>query len=711
MKTLFKILAEIAIALASVAVFCFVIDPYQAFRRIVPFMAVPVGGEHFNVTAAYFGTVLAVLFGLSAVLFGPVGWSNPRRLAKEIHVFAAGLSISAFAVFLTSRIGFSAHLFLGVSILSIVGLLGLGLLSVLFTAGIRSALGHLFQSVVDAFRLLRTAGGIASLLVICAPVVLAGAYAKNRDVANAVARVRMFFSEPIGDLPYVLVNAFPGVLFFRPIAIQYSPADANVAYVLERGGALYRLRSDGTGKELMLDIGDQVGIVDFENGALGFDLHPDFGVPGKPQSGWCFIYYTSVQPGKQENRLSRFDLSLADAAARKSSETPLLVLGGNDIGFHNGGSVEFGTDRFLYLGIGEASDHEGWQKIDRSLFGGVIRIDVDQTGGDVSHEIARQPFNGTSANYFIPNDNPFPGRGNVLEEFFAIGLRNPFRLSFDPANQSMWVGDVGSLEWEEVNLVKKGHNYQYPFIEGTTPTNRPKPSGVIGVETPPVHFYHHTANDRSVIGGSVYRGNLYPELAGRYIFGDNYSGKIWAIPATGEFVEEPRIIARAKQLAQRGITSLVNAPDGRFLIITLGAGTQEDGRVWALVPAGSTSAEELKNNDTDAVAVTAESTIELFNSVCARCHGVDGKANGHESELLGGRFPNFASEEFHAKRTDGQIHDVIRDGAEKHGLSGLMVPFGDIFTEPELNLLVEHVRSLRKPDGGPEYIEYPKPKD
>jgi glucose/arabinose dehydrogenase len=642
-------------------------------------------------------------------MFREVDWRNSQRLAKEIYVVGAGLSLAASGVFMTSNVPFSPHMFLGVGLFSVAGLLALGVVSTWMVTGGGDALRSLGRSIAAAFRLLGTPGGLATVIVIISPVLLAVVFAKNRDVANAITRARMYFSEPTGDLPYVLINAFPGVKFWRPIAIQFSPNDPTTAYVLERGGALYTIKQDGTGKTLVLDISDEVGVIDVENGALGFDLHPNFATAGMIGNSWCFIYYTSFKDGRQQNRLSRFDLSLPDPATRQASETSLLRLNRNPSGLHNGGSVEFGPDGFLYLGLGEATDPENWQRVDRTLFGGILRIDVNQNDPNVSHPIPRQPQDGESANYWIPNDNPLVGRPDTLEDFYAVGLRNPFRFSFDPENSQIWAGDVGSSEWEEVNVIEKGRNYQFPYIEGQSRTAEAKPQNVIGVEKPPVYFYRHTANDRSVIGGSVYRGSLYPELVGRYIFSDNYSGKIMELPATGESVDSVRLLARATQVAQRGITHLVSAPDGRFLMTTLGAGSEENGRVWSLVAADSPAAANAEREQEVVVQVSEDSTTELFNSLCARCHGPGGKADGPDSKEIGGRFPDYTSPEFHAKRTDEQLHDVIRDGGEKHGLSEKMQPFGDILADEEINFLVKRIRSLRAAESTSEFIEDPKP--
>ena len=169
---------------------------------------------------------------------------------------------------------------------------------------------------------------------------------------------------------------------------------------------------------------------------------------------------------QQINRLARFSLSGESTQARSDSEYDLITWDRPDDGFHNGGSVEFGPDGFLYIAIGEMNLHAGYQSVSYSLTAGIMRIDVDKRGELISRPITKQPIDAVTQDYFIPTDNPFVDVGSALGEYWALGLRNPFRMSFDPKTHNLWAGDVGSTVWEEVNLVRKGHNYGFPFREG-----------------------------------------------------------------------------------------------------------------------------------------------------------------------------------------------------------------------------------------------------
>ena len=146
--------------------------------------------------------------------------------------------------------------------------------------------------------------------------------------------------------------------------------------------------------------------------------------------------------------------------------------------------------------------------------------------------------NNYTTNYFIPNDNPFlDPAGNQLEEFWAVGLRNPHRMTLDPATGRFWIGDVGQDTWEEVDVLERAANYQWSYMEGFHPVegkSKPAPQDFIGVERPPIYEYAHGPMGNCVIGGYVYRGAQFAkELGGKYIFGDNGSGRLWAMTWDG----------------------------------------------------------------------------------------------------------------------------------------------------------------------------------
>src|SRR5262249_46556512 len=150
-------------------------------------------------------------------------------------------------------------------------------------------------------------------------------------------------------------------------------------------------------------------------------------------------------------------------------------------------------------------------------------------------------------NYYVPQDNPFVGAtsfngitvnsNNVRSEFWCVGLRNPWRFTFDPTNGRLYCGDVGQEDWEEINLISKGGNYGWAYREGNHagPKNDLAPPGFTGSIGPILEYPHGTAayEGRAVIGGVVYTGNRIPQLTGAYVFGDYISGNIWSMRYNG----------------------------------------------------------------------------------------------------------------------------------------------------------------------------------
>ena len=284
----------------------------------------------------------------------------------------------------------------------------------------------------------------------------------------------------------------------------------------------------------MLDLSNQCQGWD-DSGLLNMAFHPGF-----LTNGYMFLCYTWVIPGtvvgspttrpteyvvgKYHDRISRF--TMTNGLSSLASELVLVDQAGDSV-WHNGSGMFFHpTNGFLYYTDGD-DERSPSQIITNKLFAGVFRLDVDMRGGSISHPIPRQPVNGTTANYYIPNDNPFVGVANALEEFFAVGLRSPHRMTIDPPTGKIYIGDVGAGSREEIDVVypnETGLNFQWSIIEGLNGDLTPP---YIGVNKRPILDYTH-AEGNAVIGGHVYRGvEFAAELGGRYIFGDNVRRTIW----------------------------------------------------------------------------------------------------------------------------------------------------------------------------------------
>ena len=624
-----------------------------------------------------------------------------RKGAREAYALLTGIVAAALYLFLFTAISFSPELLLDATLIFFL-LYSIGF--AVFAARrlhvtVRAALGGYLRELI---RLLAKPGTWLVLLFALSPVFVAWRFTTDRDFANAVTQLRVS-ANVIQDHPFVLVNALGTEKFLTPIMMQFAKGDPAHIYVLTRNGALWRADyPSGRNAQELINISGKLGYVEMENGALGFDLHPRFAQAGAQGEGLVYIFYTSYKPDAQTNYLVRYDLRQPQAA-------PLILIAQNrpNDGYHNAGSVNFGPDGFLYISMGEASMPQCHQRVDCALAGGILRIDVDAQGGSISHPITRQPLNGQTAHYYIPNDNPFVDQPQALGEFWALGLRNPFRISFDSATGALWAGDVGSTMWEEVNRITKGGNYQFPYIEGKSPqSGHQKPATLVGQEHAPILYYKHTAFLRSVIGGTVYRGRSLAGLNGHYIFNDNYSGEIMAIPVNSPPLSTKwRVLARAQDVAQRGVTALVEAPDGALLVSVMGDNDKATGMIARLVPRDSEAARAaekaapapLSANAAKPVRLTTAQARSLFNVNCARCHGVSGKGDGPDSQSLGSFVPDFTSPAFHRWRSDAELLTAIRDGGTAVGRAPMMPPWKDVLKDEELLALRDYVRHFRQP--------------
>lgn len=415
----------------------------------------------------------------------------------------------------------------------------------------------------------------------------------GRDAGPGTSRVAAGLDRlpPSLTLPanYRLVPAFPGVSFVDPVGLLEAPGTGQLV-VAERDGRLFAFenRADVTSKHLVLDLSAHTQ-GDIDSGLLGFAFHPQFGDVGSPNHGYMYVHYAfraapigGGQPPATtvtRSRLARFTVDVQSMAADPSSELVLIDQTDQSL-LHQGGAMFFHPDDgFLYLSVGDEGRSRcllgNCQRLDRDLFSGVLRIDVDERGGEVSHPIVRQPSTGTTAHYFVPNDNPFVGNPGVLEEFYALGLRNPHRMTFDPVDGLVWIGDVGDQAREEINVLSPGANFQWDVYEGTLRSTGRQPAAPLGVWTAPL-LELTRSEARSVIGGYVYRGRRLPQLSGKYILADFSRRRIWALPyevvaGRVEPGELELLMTADFQGADTGITSFGVDAEGELYLLTLGA--------------------------------------------------------------------------------------------------------------------------------------------
>lgn len=392
---------------------------------------------------------------------------------------------------------------------------------------------------------------------------------------------------------YEVTAVFPALAFNDPVFLIPEPKSDRL-WVCEREGRIvsFNNKPDVQKTREVLDLRD-VTKGDGDSGLLSMAFHPEYANPESPSEGMIFAAYAHIDGEDQplHFRVSRFLVDRSTGKADPASELVLIDQLDQHV-WHQGGAIFFHPkDGYLYITLGDEGGgrcaFDNCQRIDRDLFAGVLRIDVDNLGGDKSHPPPREPQSGTTANYMIPNDNPFVGRPDSLEEFYAIGLRSPHRMTYDPVDDLVWIGEVGQSQREEIDILRAGANFQWNIMEGTVPfdetTDPPDP--LVGAWTPPLYDYGRDVGG-TIIGGYVYRGSAFPELAGRYVYGDFLSGRIWALryQKNGDqvqFVDNEELLRTDLRGRTDGITSLGVDADGEIYVLSLG----EAAKLYKLVPA------------------------------------------------------------------------------------------------------------------------------
>lgn len=704
-------IASVLISLAIVAVAIWIgamgaTTTHHLIRLFLPLPEIETGRAEILAALGHLLPSGFLSFSGTALLFREGLFASAERTAKQVYAWGAAWSAGSLYLFLMTSDVFPHQLLIGAFVIAIL-LFWVGY--ALFgqdreSRGRSGVAGRLGAALLATIKLLARPAAWLAVIVTVLPLAAAVVYVKSQQFRDTIAEFRVRQNVSVhGDWMTVPINTKTQLL--QPIMIRMEPGRPDSMLVLERAGRLYRMGYPDNGtKELLIDFADQVAEVNLENGALGFDFDPRYGQPG---FNFVYVYFTHFHPGDQVNYLARFDLDLPDAKARLASQFNLMVINRPASQYHNAGHVEMGPDGFLYLSVGEMGMEESHQRVDRTLSGGILRIDVQQQGDDVSMPIARQPLNSKTQGYFIPRDNPFVNEPGALGEFYALGLRNPFRFTIDRKTGLVWAGDVGSTVWEEVDAIEKGGNYQFPYDEGGRKTSFPKPERIVGREIGPLYAYQHTAYDRSVIGGIVYRGSRWPSLNGKYIFGDNYSGTFWAMPAVEKPVKSVEVLGQATKYAQRGFTSIIQTPDDRILITIMGSSSAPNGEIVELVP--KDGGEKLSINGGKAVAAAAEPETltsteirESFVTNCGRCHGEAGHGDGPDSALLKkqlGVVPtNFHSPGFKAKPA-AEVRKAIHEGGAAVGLSDAMPPWQGVLEDQEIDALAKYVRSLPEEPG------------
>lgn len=325
------------------------------------------------------------------------------------------------------------------------------------------------------------------------------------------------------NLDLSLVNVAGG--FNQPTVIT-NAGDGRL-FIAEQAGRIQIIADDGSVlPDPFLDIAERVESGFYEQGLLGLTFHPEYA-----SNGYFFVYYThEIYTDTVESRISRFTVTPGDADQADPDSEFIILSIPQPHANNNGGDLHFGPDGYLYAALGDGGavgDPDNQAQDGSSLLGKILRLDVDGVTG--------------TTNYLIPPDNPFVGDPAVRDEIWALGLRNPWRFSFDRATGDLYIADVGLTLYEEINFQPAnspgGENYGWRCYEGNEPFNLDG-CGPGQDYTFPIHAYpHYQGSDFlgcSVTGGYVYRGSWSPGLIGRYIFGDYCSGRFWIMSPDGQ---------------------------------------------------------------------------------------------------------------------------------------------------------------------------------
>jgi glucose/arabinose dehydrogenase len=293
-----------------------------------------------------------------------------------------------------------------------------------------------------------------------------------------------------------------------PVAVTHAGDGSGRLFITEQGGRVKIWNGSSLLATPFLDIHTLVSCCG-ERGLLSVAFHPSYA-----SNGFFYVDYTDAAGNTV---VARYHVSGNPNVADPASATTILTVT-QPYANHNGGQLQFGPDGYLYIGLGDggsAGDPGNRAQNLGELLGKILRIDVD-----------------SASPYAVPADNPFVGVAGARDEIWDYGLRNPWRFSFDRFTRGLFIGDVGQNLWEEVDFEPAGfggRNYGWRRMEGLHCYD-PSTNCNDGSLTLPILEYAH-APECSVTGGYRYRGALYPQLYGVYLYGDYCSGKIWGATA------------------------------------------------------------------------------------------------------------------------------------------------------------------------------------
>ncbi len=371
-------------------------------------------------------------------------------------------------------------------------------------------------------------------------------------------------SPPTGAVPPLQLAPFVTGLN-NPVFVTHAPGETDRLFVLEQEGRIRVIRNGTLNPAPFLDLTEKVELLTWEQGLLGLAFHPQYA-----QNGLFYVHYNGAAGAAV---IAELRVSSEPDVADPASERVLLTVPTVD-GYHNGGSINFGPDSLLYIGLGDGGGLGAAAGASRlsaqdvtSLRGGMLRI--SPLASDT------QPYTSPPGN--LSDVNPM-----ALPELWSKGLRNPYRSNFDPCTGALYIGDVGDRSWEEVNVEPPatGHrNYGWPILEGDECFGGAAAAGCdrTGL-TPPVHA-HPSANTggpqfQAVIGGAVYRGSAIPALRGTYFFSDLYGNtRTFRYDVASDSISEVVSLESDLNPAEndQGLVAIQNGGDGELYFVSRGS--------------------------------------------------------------------------------------------------------------------------------------------
>lgn len=335
-----------------------------------------------------------------------------------------------------------------------------------------------------------------------------------------------------------------GLVWFAQV-----PGISNRFVALHQTGKIWLVekRPEGDETSTFLDLTPQTFSLRGPNGLLGMAFHPGF-----QQNRKYYLKHQVLEQGRITTLV--VERVASPDGRRDSGAAPRVLLRIPSVAeHHNGGCLQFGPDRLLYIGMGDSApnfDPQGHGQDLHRLLGKMLRIDVDHPGEE--------------SPYRIPADNPFRGHPGAAPEIWAWGFREPWRFSFDPLTGELWVADLGQERGDEIEVVRRGQNYGWNVYEGfelfSTEHRREKVTYV-----PPL-FSTRRRDGSCLIGGAVYRGDRKSSFYGVYIFGDHVSKRIWGLTRRAGRLETVRELAVAPQ----AITAIVPDEAGTLYVVGYG---------------------------------------------------------------------------------------------------------------------------------------------